>query len=347
MGSTPQIAAPLHPIAAAAAPGGPRYLLATRGKDRVLQIWRPDGDPRGVVEVLPGRPEPTELRAVAGQVLVAGTQRDEPRGYLARFDGATWSEEPAPEGRRVCDVTLTADGVLWAVVHRDADDCEGGLTALWRRDRGAPGWSQVEVPPLVFPSDTTWEYDDLFVPHEDSVAGDQPVAVQPRQVVARGEEVWIVVAAELEAARAPVSAVLRTGLPAGAPLLLPSDRRQYTLLRDAPLFARPDAHGMCPEGEPVLVRLHDIAPGTADDAPLPAVEALVRDRPELVRLLQGVYEFERDGQRFVGLLVANAVPPDGDALLKTLDRLVPGVRHMFECRLPPVRRALLERPAAG
>lgn len=81
---------------------------------------------------------------------------------------------------------------------------------------------------------------------------------------------------------------------------------------------------LCPEGEPVFVRLHDLAPDTAGDAPIPEVEALVRDRPELIGQLQGICEFERDGQRFVGLLIADAVPPNGAVLLKALDRLVTG-----------------------
>lgn len=342
-GGVPQVAADLDPIAAAAVPGGPLYVLAMRGADSVVQTWRPDGDARGVINVLPGRPAPTVLRAVAGHVLVAGAHSDHSRGYLARYDGATWSEEPIPAGKRVCDVTQAASGALWAVLPADGEDCEAGSTGLWRREPTAPGWSRVEVPPLVFPGDTTWEYDDLFDAHEGSVAGAEPVAVQPRRVVARGDDVWFVVDAPMESSA--VSAVLRTGAHGGGPLHLPSNRRQYTLLRDVPPFARPDAAGECPEGDPIFVRLRDLPSGTAVDAPSPEADELVRDHPELVRGLNGIYEFERDGRRFVGALIGNAVPPNGDALLQVLDRLVPGVRHAFECRLPPVRRKLYVRPS--
>lgn len=124
-----------------------------------------------------------------------------------------------------------------------------------------------------------------------------------------------------------------------APLHLPSDRRQYTLLRDAPPFEWPDPEGFYPDGAPVFVLLRDLVPGTAMTPPSP--RSTPRPRPPRAGpRLRGIYEFERDGRRFVGLLVADDIKFPGDTLLKALDLLAPGVSRALDCRLPSVRRAL-------
>jgi hypothetical protein len=114
----------------------------------------------------------------------------------------------------------------------------------------------------------------------------------------------------------------------------PDSDEQVDAILDAPLVrasGRPCAHGSLDFA--VFV---DLAPETGADAPIPALEAFVRDHPEHAATLEAICEVERDGQRRIALFTTYKTSKSD--LLAALDRAVPGPRHAFWCGRPPVRR---------
>jgi hypothetical protein len=351
----PRIAAQLEVVTAAAAPDGALFLLAYRGKRSdgvaVVQRWDParPAERAGVVDILPGRANVELLRVdAAGIAHVGGAQKSVTSPYLARFDGTTWTEIPAPEGRRLHDLARAPDGVLWAITDQEsADEYERDEPpgALARQGSPEAEWEPIELAGVAVPAMPGWEYSDDVEPvlasrHDTQVA----MAVDPRQVVVRADGELLIRGAIDLGGIAPHEVILSSRPPPGPPLLLPGDRQQWAI-RDDARPTRPLRRGTwCEGGLDPFILVRPVPRGTPDDAPIAEVAALVND-PGLRPKIRGIHEFERAGRRVVGLFYALDDDDDRTALLAALARVAPGVRRVFECRRPPIRRVLW-RPGA-
>lgn len=346
----PRIAAQLDVITAGVAPDGALFLLAYRGKQHdgvaVVQRWDParPAARAGVVDVLPGRARVELLRVdAAGLAHVGGADESVQAPYLARFDGTTWSQIPAPEGRRIRDLARAPDGVLWAITDQGGDD-EYDMDqprAVLARQRGPEAeWEPVALRGVAVPELPGWEYSDDLEPvlaggHDPRIA----MPVDPRQVIVRADGELLIRGAIDLGAPAPHEVILSGRPPPGPPLLLPSDRQQWAIREDA-RPTRPLRRGdRCDGGIDPFVLIRAVPRGTPEDAPIAEVAALVNKFPELRANIRGIHEFDRAGRRVVGMFYS--WDDDGGApLLAALARVAPGVRRAFECRRPPIRRAL-------
>lgn len=345
-----KLARGLRVVVAAVAPTGELFVIGWRGDPEqpsaVVQRWRPDGPFKGELHDFGTDVRLDRLAVGAGDdAYVGGTQGDGERAWLARFDGVSWSEVPAPSGREVRDLAVTGDGALWAVVNLEAGEyltSESVPTALLRRPAAQAAWEPVLMPELALAPASWWSYSIGGAPRRatertEATGGPQPV--KPRGVFAgTAGDVWVTGGLgdwDLGGQVVSSHAVLLHDRPPTRPVVrFPDSDEQVDAILDAPLVrasGRPCAHGSLDFA--VFV---DLAPETGADAPIPALEAFVRDHPEHASTLDAICEVERDGQRRIALFTTYKTSKSD--LLAALDRAVPGPRHAFWCGRPPVRR---------
>ncbi len=329
----PQIDPTLIVITAAAAPKGELFLVGYRGDDRDLfvQRWDPNGGPAtGVLDDLPGRFTVHRLVVGAGDHAYLAGEQKHGKAYLAEFDGVTWSQEPVPEGKSIRDLALAPGGDLWAVLDLESE------TALHRRPAGR-AWERVPLTAVDLPPGERWKYDANDKPERipRSAATSGPPPALPIRVEARGDDdVWVI--AEVD----DRDVLLRSAALPVPPVVIASHSRQYAALKDArPVEPwKPDA--ACTGSISPFVQLWTIPAGTADDAEVPAVEALVRSTAPLRPHIEGIYEFADKDRRVVGMFVDPEIPAAKLKQLRAaLQRAAPDEPHAFVCRRPPLVRA--------
>lgn len=353
----------LAPLTVAAAPTGELFMLAYRASDdratavHRVQRWGLDGPAAtvGVLDTLPAAALCGYLAVRAADDAYVACSRG-PEGarkpYLLRFDGTTWSEEPAPEGRWMSDVAFAPDGALWALTGAgvDAEDA----TSVWRRPARGAAWEVVPLPSLRFADrafpEWTFGIEDQRQQLSPGSASDaeRSFPVRARQLLVRApDDVWIVGdteltrndVADLQTSR---SVVLRSR-PAAAPLRMLNDGELALEVLDwRPAPAWKPGEGCPSEGDdetsPAFVALRTLPRDAPRNQPEPALEAFLRDNQPVLTGLEGAYEVHRRGRRTVGLFIA---PPDNaaaDALIAAIQRAFPGERAVLECRKPRIRR---------
>ncbi len=351
--TTMEIAAGLEPVAAAAAPTGELFLLARQGsrvgKPRV-QRWGLTGEAAvaGTVDVLPGMPTNASCGLLAvraadeAYVACTGVHVDM---YLARFDGATWTKQSAPEGGTIDQLSVAPDGELDMIVITD------GVASLWTRAAGATTWQRVELPEARFADRgfPEWAFDgnseEFALLPADPEAAARTWPLQPMRVLARaGGDLWVVARADLErpglATFQPYRYVVLRTRPAREPLrMLPDGDLVLELLdwRTAEAW-RPDGCGDDWNRRPMFVAMHATPRDAPRNAADPRVEAFVRENAAVMDQVDMVAEVFRRGRRTIGLIVSPKGQVGADALLAAVDRAAPGEKHTIECRLPRVRR---------
>lgn len=369
LGPTPTPAPMLLPkdlvtVAVAAAPTGEIFMLAYRAGEarsqavhRVLR-WGLDGPAAaaGALDTLPALAWCDHLAVRAADDAYVGCKRDQ-RSYLLRFDGTTWSEEPAPEGMSFHDLSVAPDGAVWAIVGAlgaDPEDDDATSPRLWRRPTRGAAWEAVPVPQLRFPDRASPEwYFHVDAQRQRTSPGDpdaaaRAFAVRPQRVLARAaDDVWV--AGDTELTRHDISVyetsrhVVLRSRPATTPLrMLPDGDLALELLDWRPARAwKPDAG--CLDGlddpTPAFVTLRTLPRDAPRDQPEPALEAFLRDNKPVLTGLAGAYEVHRRGRRALGLFIT---PPDqaaADALIAAIQRAFPDERAALECRNPRIRRA--------
>jgi len=316
-------------ITAAAAPDGALYMIGHRGYlDKLfVQRWgtsRAEADRVGVVDELPGDPVPRQLVVGAHDLAyLGGATFAGHRPYLARFDGATWTQEPGPGDTRLRDLSLAPGDDLWAI--------HGPEDAPVLARRRAPGvWDTVPLPTLDAATETRWTYDQNGRPTRQTSADGR---VHPIQVVARGDaDVWVV--GEL----GDTTVLLRSAPLPAPPAELGEDRQALADRHARPFEAWQPGRSCAANGDPLAV-LTTLPEGTADDAAVPAAQAFVRDGAAVLPHVRGIYEFVDDERRFVGLFFdASITARDVQHLRAALASAAPGESHELVCRSPVIRR---------
>ena len=349
----------LNRVAVAAGPTGGLFMLGHPARDdrdkAVHQVlrWGLDGPAAaGARDTLPAAALCDDLAVRAADEAYVGCNRGEEGArapYLLRFDGTTWSEEPAPEGRYLLDLDVAPEGALWALTRRGDDMTDA---SAWRRPARGAAWEAVPLPSLRFADRafTEWAYGieegrQLSVP---GIAADaeRSFPVQPVQLVARAaDDVWIAGITELtrnDVANGQTSrAVVLRSRPVAAPLRLFNEGELALEVLDwqpAPAWKPGEACSTDDEPRPPFVALHTLPRDAPRNQPEPALEAFLRDNQPVLAGLAGAYEVHRRGRRTLGLFIT---PPDkaaADALIAAIQRAFPGERAVLECRYPRIRR---------
>lgn len=356
----------------AAAPTGELFLLAgadyrADGPARV-QRWGLTGPAatRGAVDVLP---DDAAMRTLvvraADDATIGGHRTSGPRhrALLLHYDGATWTETPAPPGHEVVRLALAPDGALWAIVrHLAYEPGDAARTRLYRRTTA--DWLPVDLPDLRFP--------DLAAPRWTIEHGGRP-RLRPADpdaaaklwtldaedlVVRAPDDLWILAHTPFRdagvVASKPVDlasvgilrdsddvfvrrVLLRTK-PGGPALAIPTDAElALDALDSRP--ARPWSPRGCPEDQPAFVALRTLPQDAPPADSEPKLEAFLHDNPALHPMLDSLFEVHDRGRRTIGLFVRPPDRPAADALLAALERAVPGEPRKLECRRPRPLRA--------
>jgi hypothetical protein len=341
-------------VEVAIAPTGELFLLgAEKNEDaRRVQQWGLTGDAAvaGTSTPLAKNTRCTSLAVrSAAEAYIGCTRevRDDNAPHILRWDGAAWTDTPAPPiGHEVSSLSVAPTGELYAVVRvipkpEHSDE-------LWRRLRPDAAWERVALPELSFPdlAATAYiegNYPDLFRPMKpDPEAAARTWTPSPSKVLAvAADDIWVVAATDLhrdeigdEDTRREV--VLRTKT-TGEPLAMLHDEDLYLEAMDwrTAKAWQPDA---CLLAGATFATLRTLPAGAPRDQPEPALEAFVRDNPTLLPRVLEIYEVHRRGRRTVGLFVDLPDQPAADALLTALERAAPGEPHTLECRRPRPRR---------
>lgn len=342
----------------AAAPTGELFMLAGkdpftgRGGTRV-QRWGLDGDAAitGTIDAMPKGLScdamvvhaATEAYLVCSKIRGAGL-------YILRFDGTSWSEEPAPpDAHSIKGLSIAPDGEMVAILGVAG---EGPAPLARRRARGAP-WERFEVPTVRFPDRGFPEWSFYTEHHEFELQPPDPVAAawawtaSPYQVLARsGGEVWVAAGTMLERPGVAVfqqsrTVVMRAGEVREPLRMLPDGDLAVELLdwRAAPAWTPKGCHyDNEEESRPAFVPLRTLARDEPRNRPEPTIEAFVKDNAALMSQVVRAVEVFRRGRRTTGLYVQPTDQAGADALLAAIDRVVPGEKRTIECRLPRIRR---------
>lgn len=350
------IASGLVPVVGAAAPSGELFLLAHKvGEDTSprVQRWGLTGEAAvaGKVDNL-AKGMACELLVVgaADEAYVACNRGEDPAGaYLARFDGATWSEEPGLKARHIDDLTIAPEGALYAVIQ--AAETDDWKRELWRRSARGTAWEPIELPELRFPDRNVpeWAFDPnsekFGVLPADPEAAAQTWKPHPLQVRVRaGGDVWVVASTEMERANVagmqPARHVVLRASKVSEPLRMLPDGDLMLELLDwgaAPAWT-PKGCGEQGYPRPGFVPLRTLPRDAPRNAPEPLVEAFVRDNAALMPQVERVVEVFRRGRRTVGFYVRPTDQAGADALLAALTLVAPGEKRTIECREPRIRR---------
>lgn len=352
---TAMIIAPgLEPITAAAAPTGELFLLARKGRPEAgapqVQRFGLTGDAAisGTVDALPKglQCELLAVRAADEAYVACARARGPGRAYLARFNGSTWSEVPAPKAISFVDLSVSPAGELYAVLAASED-----ARQLWHRATPDAEWAQVDLPELRFADRGAPEWAFAPVGHEFALQPADPEAaarswpVRPLQVLARPDgDVWVV--AETDLQRESISSymavrhvVLRAGKVREPLRMLPDGDLALELLdwRPAPAWT-PVGCGDEGENRPAFVALRTLPRDAPRNQPEPLLAAFIADNKALMPAVARAVEVFRRGRRTVGFYVQPSDQASADALLAALGRAVPDEPHKLECRQPRIRR---------
>lgn len=349
----------MNVVRLAAAPTGELFALGNDGfagehdKAPRVQRWGLSGDAAvaGEVHRFDGRVRLTQLVVrSADEVYVGGARgaRDRSSSVLTRFDGAAWTEEPAPEGPAITGLSVAPEGELWAVVSAPGIASEDSQARLWRRTARGAAWQAVELPELRFPDRAHKEL--VFAMSSryhridaDPAAAERSWPVFPKAVVAlAGGDVWVHGETTLE--RGEVSefsvwraVVLRNRKVAEPLRMLPDIDLRAELLDWRSAKDWKPGEG-CKDEMPAFVALRTLPRDAPRNQPEPAVEALIRDHAAIMPSVDGIFEFWRRGRRTIGLMVLPADQAAADAILAALERVAPGEPRTIECRWPRPRR---------
>lgn len=273
------------------------------------------------------------------------------KAYVARFDGRAWTMYEHPGERPVRSLSIGPDGVVWTVTARDREGFfahEGDTSTLWRSDDGR-NWQAVPLPSVQFAdmAEVRWEFvpdqSQAYVPlYGDAERAREVHAAQPYQVLAAGDDVWVVamvdVAAEGRYDGALREVVFRRG-PVVTPLAMPSDNA----LRLELLDERPDKGPRSIEegcgGVVAQVLFMHLPADAPTSGPLPQVERLLTSHPELVTDLEAIWEARHHGKRVIAFVVRTLERARVAALLAALNEIVPEKRSLV-CTQPIVARPL-------
>lgn len=323
-----------------------------------LQRWGRDGAAT-VLDALPAGVACTQLTVGAADEAYLGCSSRGESGVarLLRFDGAAWSEEPAPKGRLFESLSLAPGGELWAIVS-DVDEQQEhqapGAIGLWRRPARGAAWELAELPALRFADRAypEWAFnldrDEYVLQPADPAAAERTWTVRPTQVLARGpDDVWVVGKTELEREGLTTysygRSVLLRNRKVAAPLrMLPDgDLRMEREDWDSAPTWKPHADPVqgCPDELSGFVALRTLPRDAPRNQPEPLVEALVRDHSAALADVSRIVEVFRRGRRTVGLHVLPKDQAAADALLAALAQVAPGEPRQIECREPRIRRS--------
>lgn len=270
--------------------------------------------------------------------------------YLARFDGEAWSLRSLPTKEPLCSLTAGDDGVLWAVTSPERYRYEGEAADqghLWRSSDGEK-WRKVALPTVQFAdmAEKHWEYftaeSDYSEVYGDAEAARQRHRVSPHQVWSGGGEVWVAgvtgAGRRLGATEYSREVVLRTRSVA-QPLGLPSDEMLRLELLDE-RAAKDFGFGeeeMCGPG--LVTTFMSLPADAPKDGPVPVVEKLLREHPELALELSEIWEARHRGRRVVAFVAGNLEKTRVATVLALLQAEVPEKRS-FACRQPIMVRPL-------
>jgi hypothetical protein len=133
----------------------------------------------------------------ADEAYVGCTRGSKERAHILRFDGAAWTEEPAPAAPGILDLAVAPEGELWAVVGSEDTGADFVYGQVWRRTARGAAWQRVALPELRF---ADRGHDDIVftptsrysrLPAEPEAAA-KTWPVHPQQVLAGADgEVWI------------------------------------------------------------------------------------------------------------------------------------------------------------
>jgi hypothetical protein len=360
--SLPTLAAGATPATFASLSSGVAVAVVNFGAVDKLQTkvqrWV-DGDPKGIVEDLPGLStallNPVVAMGSASSAWVGGN--DDGHAYLAHFDGKAWSKITGEMTGVVASLAEGSDGITWIITAPAQSDSEGSLGELWKRTKDGK-LERVAVPKTKFEADAK--------PHlQLDVMGGTPVwkesepdpealkktwFLAPRQVVVSksGEPFVMAVVTEDEKSGPPaffVMPVLRAVVlrlrGVATPLSLP-DRAtlvaEYEEQVSPPLpTAKTEScshffvsAGDVPDGAPA-----DYDPKDLRTA-LSAIKAPGGDA--------AAYEVRVDGKRKVGIYVPlcsiDECRKELDDLVATLAKKLPSGKPTLHCRTPLAVRDL-------
>lgn len=345
----------MHVLRLAVAPTGELFALGRGaaddgGKDFRVQRWGLEGEAAiaGTVHPLDTAVTCAQIAVRAADEVYAGcTRRRGERAYLARFDGAAWTEEPAPAARGLVDLAVAPGGELWAIAG-DSYVGDREFAEVWRRPARGAAWERVALPELRYADRAHSEI--LFSPTSDyrrqpadPEAAAKAWPVDPKELVVRADgDVWI--RGETHHERDEVSEfmvyrhVVLRNREVREPLRMLHDLDLRADLLDwRSARAWKPGHD-CDNGLPAFVALRTLPRDTPKNQDEPAVEALVTGHAALMDRVHGIYEFWRRGRRTIGLLVRPAQQADADAILAALAQVAPGEQRTLECRWPRARR---------
>jgi hypothetical protein len=284
----------------------------------------------------------------ADEAYVGCTRGSKERAHILRFDGAAWTEEPAPAAPGILDLAVAPEGELWAVVGSEDTGADFVYGQVWRRTARGAAWQRVALPELRF---ADRGHDDIVftptsrysrLPAEPEAAA-KTWPVHPQQVLAGADgEVWIRGETYLE--RGEVSEfmtyrnVVLRNVEVPEPLRMLHDLDLRTELPDWRSARAWTPTKACDEDLPAFIAVRTLPRDAARNQPEPAIEALVRDHAALLPKIEGIYEFWRRGRRTIGLLVRPETQADADALLAAVAQVAPGEQRTLECRWPRARR---------
>lgn len=340
----------LEVLRLAAAPTGELFALG-RGEGPRVQRWGLTGDAAiaGTVHTIAKGITCAQIAVrSADEAYVGCTRGNKERAHILRFDGAAWTEEPAPAAPGIVDLAVAPEGELWAVVGSEDPGADFVYGQVWRRTARGAAWERVALPELRF-ADRGHE-DILFSPGSrysrqpaDPEAAAKAWPVHPQQVYAgAGGDVWIRGYTYLERGEVSEFMVYRNvvlrNVAVPEPLRLLNDIDLRTELLDWRSARAWTPEKPCDEDLPAFVAVRTLPRDAAKNQPEPAIEALVTDHAALLPKIEGIYEFWRRGRRTIGLLVRPEGQADADAILAAIQQVAPGEKRTLECRWPRARR---------
>jgi hypothetical protein len=176
----------------------------------------------------------------------------------------------------------------------------------------------------------------------DAKAAAERDVIDPRQVLARGDEVWISAtrAGHISADGLSTAHVVLRSKPVRRVLDLPDDATlRAELLAAQP--AKPWKEGEFCEAGSTWVRVATLADADPPETAQRLRDELVAGVPEELRArFESLREAEVLGRRVVGLIATPEDAAQAKAVIAALDKLRPGEKRAFECRNPRPLRAV-------